>query len=102
MITPHSFSLLQVYRILLAHSPVVQPLSVDEAYLDLTGLGFGGPSSTEPQALVARIRQEIQAATGCTASAGTLPCVQVLQSILCSSVAVSGQPMLDATLRQRA
>jgi DNA polymerase-4 len=61
-----------VYRILLRHSPVVQPLSVDEAYLDLTPLGFGCGSS-EVQQLVGQIRQEIEAATGCTASAGRAP-----------------------------
>lgn len=62
-------SCLQVYRILLRHSPVVQPLSVDEAYCDLTQLGFS-ISTAEVQQLVAQIRQEIHAATGCTASAG--------------------------------
>ena len=60
---------MQVYRILLQHSPVVQPLSVDEAFLDLSSLGFD-LRSAEVQALVTRMRQEIYAATGCTASAG--------------------------------
>ncbi len=52
-----------VYRILLRYSSCVQPLSCDEAYLDVTGLG-------DPEALAARIRAEVAAATGCTASAG--------------------------------
>lgn len=69
---PTTLTLLQqVYRTLLRHSPVVQHMSVDEAYLDLTGLGFSDPGAPEPQQLVARIRQEIFETTGCTASAGT-------------------------------
>jgi hypothetical protein len=67
--THTNYAHLQVYCILLRHSPVVQPLSVDEAYLDLTLLG-SGCSSSEVQQLVGQIRQEIEAATGCTASAG--------------------------------
>jgi hypothetical protein len=59
----------QVYRILLQHSPVVQPLSVDEAFLDLSSLGFD-LRSAELQALVTQMRQEIHTTTGCTASAG--------------------------------
>jgi DNA repair protein REV1 len=48
---------------MLRYTAAVQPLSCDEAYLDLTGLG-------EPDALVAALRADIVAATGCTASAG--------------------------------
>eukprot|EP00879_Flechtneria_rotunda_P028766 GHRR01030986.1.p1 GENE.GHRR01030986.1~~GHRR01030986.1.p1 ORF type:complete len:219 (+),score=84.02 GHRR01030986.1:502-1158(+) len=54
----------QVYRILLRHTPVIQPLSCDEAYMDLTGV------TSDPQAVVAQIRADIQQTTGCTASAG--------------------------------
>jgi hypothetical protein len=54
----------QVYRILLRHTAVVQPLSCDEAFLDLTGL------PGDPQERVAQIRREIQETTSCTASAG--------------------------------
>lgn len=62
---------MQVYRILLRHSPVVQPLSVDEAYLDLTPLGFsGGVGGEGVGELVGTIRREIAETTGCTASAG--------------------------------
>lgn len=42
----------KVYRILLKHTGVVQPLSCDEAFLDISGLG-------EPLALAAKIRQEV-------------------------------------------
>jgi nucleotidyltransferase/DNA polymerase involved in DNA repair len=55
---------LQVYRILLRHTPVVQPLSCDEAFFDITGL------PGDPQERVAQIRREIKEATHCTASAG--------------------------------
>lgn len=41
-----------VYRILLQHTAVVQPLSCDEAFLDISGLG-------DPLALAATIRQEV-------------------------------------------
>ena len=63
------FVAIQVYRILLRHSPVVQPLSVDEAFLDLTSLGLND-NMDEVQQLVGRVRAEIQTTTGCTASAG--------------------------------
>lgn len=56
----------QVYRILMRTSAAVQPLSCDEAYLDVTGLG-------DPEAIAARLRSEIRAATGCPASAGIGP-----------------------------
>lgn len=45
---------------------MVQPLSCDEAFLDVTGLG-------DPEALAAEMRAEIEAATACTASAGIGP-----------------------------
>ena len=54
---------LQVYRILLKATACVQPVSCDEAYLDVTGLG-------DPEEIVSSIRQQIFDATGCTASAG--------------------------------
>ena len=57
---------LQVYRILLKATACVQPVSCDEAYLDVTGLG-------DPEEVVSSIRQHIFEATGCTASAGVGP-----------------------------
>lgn len=56
----------QVYRILLKATACVQPVSCDEAYLDVTGLGF-------VEQIAASVRQQIEAATGCTASAGMGP-----------------------------
>ena len=48
-------------------SPVLEVMSVDEAYLDLTGTGrLHGP----PFAAAARIRQAVLEATGCPASIG--------------------------------
>ncbi|RMZ53657.1 hypothetical protein APUTEX25_003191, partial [Auxenochlorella protothecoides] len=53
----------QAYKIMMACSACVQPLSCDEAFLDVTGLG-------DPFQLASRLRADIQAATGCTASVG--------------------------------
>ncbi|KAL6765308.1 hypothetical protein V8C86DRAFT_2430773 [Haematococcus lacustris] len=60
----------QVYRLLLRTSSAVQPLSCDEAYLDVTGLG-------DPELLAAALRRDIQATTHCTASAGIGPNILV-------------------------
>ena len=57
---------LKVYKILLGATAWVRPVSCDEAYLDVTGLG-------NPEELAASIRQQIFQATGCTASAGIGP-----------------------------
>lgn len=53
----------QVYKILLQVTSAVQPISCDEAFLDVTGLG-------DPQSIAASIRSKILEETGCTASAG--------------------------------
>lgn len=55
-----------MYRILLNATACVQPVSCDEAYLDVTGLG-------DPEEVAESIRQQIFDATGCTASAGIGP-----------------------------
>ena len=55
--------LLQVYHILMQHTSAVQPVSVDEAYLDVSGLG-------DPVGIAEAIRTAIEQKTGCTASAG--------------------------------
>ena len=46
----------QVYRILLQHTAMVQPLSCDEAFLDVTGLG-------DPLEVAAAIRAAIERET---------------------------------------
>jgi DNA repair protein REV1 len=56
----------KVYRILLKYTQAVQPVSCDEAFLDITGLG-------DPETIAASIRNDIFKATQCTASAGIGP-----------------------------
>src|SRR5262249_61495077 len=57
----------QVMSILADFSPLVEPVSVDEAFVDLTGTEslFGSPLDA-----VRRIKQRIRDDTGLTASAG--------------------------------
>jgi DNA polymerase-4 len=52
------------------HTPLVEPLSLDEAYLDVTHELTGIPTATET---AEKIRQEIRAETNLTASAGVAP-----------------------------
>ena len=61
---------LQIRRIFLRHTPLVEPLSLDEAYLDVTSELTGLPSAT---AAARRIREEIREETNLTASAGVAP-----------------------------
>jgi DNA polymerase-4 len=60
----------EVFAIFDEFSPIVEPLSIDEAFLDLTGserlLG-------EPRAVGMRLKQEIKSRTGLTASIGVAP-----------------------------
>ena len=57
----------QIRDIFLSYTDLVEPLSLDEAYLDVTAPRRGPPSATE---IARAIKQEIRAATGLTASAG--------------------------------
>jgi DNA polymerase-4 len=59
-----------VREIMLRHTPLVEPLSLDEAYLDVTQNLTGHSSAT---AVAKSIRAEIFAETGLTASAGVAP-----------------------------
>ncbi|KAF1691612.1 DNA polymerase IV [Pseudoxanthomonas koreensis] len=60
----------QIRAIMLAHTDLVEPLSLDEAYLDVTAPKSGLPSATAvAEAIRARIREE----TSLTASAGVAP-----------------------------
>ena len=60
----------QVFAIFDRYSPLVEPLSVDEAFLDLTGSErlFHGPVET-----ARRIREDIRQECGLTASVGVAP-----------------------------
>jgi len=59
-----------VRRILRRYTDLVEPLSLDEAYLDVTDPNQGPPSGT---LIAKRIREEIDEETGLTASAGVGP-----------------------------
>ena len=60
----------QVRAILLEHTDLVEPLSLDEAFLDVTEPKQALPSAT---AIARAIRARIRAETGLTASAGVAP-----------------------------
>jgi DNA polymerase-4 len=51
-------------------TPLVEPLSLDEAYLDVTENAFGEPLATN---VARRLKERIRAETGLTASAGVAP-----------------------------
>lgn len=59
-----------VRQILARYSANVEPLSLDEAYIDVTDSPHEGGSATR---IAERIRREIKAETGLTASAGVAP-----------------------------
>jgi DNA polymerase-4 len=57
----------QIRAIFESYTELVEPLSLDEAYLDVSAANRGGPIATE---IARAIKQEIRATTGLTASAG--------------------------------
>jgi len=60
----------QIREIMLRHTPLVEPLSLDEAYLDVTEPLTALPSAT---AIAEQIRGEIRETVSLTASAGVAP-----------------------------
>ncbi|KOF53479.1 MULTISPECIES: DNA polymerase IV [unclassified Achromobacter] len=60
----------QVREIFSRHTDLIEPLSLDEAYLDVTENKGGLPSATE---VAQAIRRQIREETGLTASAGVAP-----------------------------
>jgi DNA polymerase-4 len=60
----------QVFDLFRRVTPLVEPLSLDEAYLDVTENAWGEPLATN---VARRLKQEIRAATKLTASAGVAP-----------------------------
>ena len=60
----------QIREVMAAYSPLVEPASIDEAYLDVSGLErLIGP----PETIGQRIKADIRAAVGLTASVGIGP-----------------------------
>ena len=60
----------QIHQIFKKYTPIIEPLSLDEAYLDVTDNLQDIPSATE---VAMRIQAEIFQVTGLTASAGVAP-----------------------------
>ena len=60
----------QVFAMFRAVTPLVEPLSLDEAYLDVTENAWGEPLATP---VARRLKQQIANETGLTASAGVAP-----------------------------
>jgi DNA polymerase-4 len=60
----------QVFAIFRSVTPLVEPLSLDEAYLDVTENAWGEQLGTT---VARRLKDAIRAATGLTASAGVAP-----------------------------
>lgn len=59
-----------IFAIFARYSPVIEPLSIDEAFLDLTGMER---IMGTPLAYARRLKAEIKAATGIVASVGIAP-----------------------------
>jgi DNA polymerase-4 len=59
-----------VFAMFRSVTPLVEPLSLDEAYLDVTENAWGEPLGRN---VAMRLKQEIKEATGLTASAGVAP-----------------------------
>ncbi|HWN86536.1 MAG TPA: DNA polymerase IV [Vicinamibacterales bacterium] len=59
-----------VFGLFRSVTPLVEPLSLDEAYLDVTENAWGEPLG---MTVARRLKAEIRAATGLTASAGVAP-----------------------------
>jgi len=60
----------QVFALFRSITPLVEPLSLDEAYLDVTENAWDEPLGMN---VARRLKEEIRAATGLTASAGVAP-----------------------------
>ena len=60
----------QVLALFRAVTPLVEPLSLDEAYLDVTENAWGEPFATP---VARRLKRQIREETGLTASAGVAP-----------------------------
>ena len=59
-----------VFAVFARYSPLVEPLSIDEAFLDMTGMELLAAS---PRALAEKLKAEIREKTGLVASVGIAP-----------------------------
>ncbi len=59
-----------VFELFRTVTPLIEPMSLDEAYLDVTENAWGEPLAMN---VARRLKEEIRAATGLTASAGVAP-----------------------------
>ena len=60
----------EIFAIFSRYSPLVEPLSIDEAFLDVTGMGLLAPS---PRVLAQKLKAEIREKTALVASVGIAP-----------------------------
>lgn len=60
----------EIFKIFARYAPVVEPLSIDEAFLDITGMELLMKS---PREYAERLKREIRARTGLVASVGIAP-----------------------------
>jgi DNA polymerase-4 len=61
----------RIFEIFRRFTPLVEPLSIDEAFLDVTGsVGLFGP----PAEIARKIKEAVRVETGLTVSAGVAPC----------------------------
>ena len=63
----------QVREVFDSFSPVVEPLALDEAFLDLRGASRMWPGPQGPVALATALRRRVKEATGLVVSAGVAP-----------------------------
>ncbi len=70
----------EVFGVLERYTPLVEPVSIDEAYLDVTGCAVGTRGGRpchaqhgDAEEMAAGIKREIREATGLTASVGVAP-----------------------------
>ena len=60
----------EIFAIFSRYSPLVEPLSIDEAFLDVTGMGL---LASSPRDLAQRLKAEIREKTALVASVGIAP-----------------------------
>ncbi|MBM6824031.1 DNA polymerase IV [Veillonella magna] len=60
----------QIHRIMERYSPYIEPLSLDEAFLDVTG---AGAQFASPYAMARQFKDDVLAATGLVVSVGVAP-----------------------------